>query len=156
MSIYIKLPHIFQIYRYILLDISLVGIIRYIQPQNHHDISQHIGIYRVFQDIFQYIANISRYIAIYCFYFWRYITKIYRYIVKNDNDISRYMSIYRDISWYIAIYCLSGQNVAYTAAFLMAIYNRVPRGLWAIPNAEIVFLTFSPENRKNLGSPPPT
>ena len=104
MSIYIKLPHIFQIYRYILLDISLVGIIRYIQPQNHHDISQHIGIYRVFQDIFQYIADISRYIAIYCFYFWRYITKIYRYIVKNDNDISRYMSIYRDISWYIAIY----------------------------------------------------
>ena len=60
MSIYIKLPHIFQIYRYILLDISLVGIIRYIQPQNHHDISQHIGIYRVFQDIFQYTVFLGK------------------------------------------------------------------------------------------------
>ena len=104
MSIYIELLHIFIIYRYIILDISLVDIIWYIHIQNHHDISQYIVIYRFFQDISRYIEDISRYIAIYCFNFWRYITKIYRYIVKNYLDISRYISRYRDISWYIAIY----------------------------------------------------
>ena len=98
MSIYIELLHIFIIYRYIILDISLVDIIWYIHIQNHHDISQYIVIYRFFQDISRYIEDISRYIAIYCFNFWRYITKIYRYIVKNYLDISRYISRYRDIS----------------------------------------------------------
>ena len=104
MSIYIELLHIFIIYRYIILDISLVDIIWYIHIQNHHDISQYIVIYRFFQDISRYIEDISRYIAIYCFNFWRYITKIYRYIVKNYLDISRYISRYRDISRYISWY----------------------------------------------------
>ena len=111
MSIYIELLHIFIIYRYIILDISLVDIIWYIHIQNHHDISQYIVIYRFFQDISRYIEDISRYIAIYCFNFWRYITKIYRYIVKNYLDISRYISRYRDISWYIAIYLVISRYI---------------------------------------------
>ena len=121
MSIYIKLLHIFQIYRYILLDISLVGIIRYIQPQNHHDISQHIGIYRVFQDIFQYIADISRYIVfIFDDISQKYIdisskmTTIYRDIcqyIEIYRDILRYIAIYRVISRYIWIYRSNLQNL---------------------------------------------
>ena len=57
----------------------------------------------------------------------------------NLIDISRYIDISRDISRYIAIYCLSGQNVSYNHAFLMAIYNMVPVGLWSIWSAEFFF-----------------
>ena len=50
------------------------------------------------------------------------------------------------------IYWFSGQNVTDTSDILMTIYNNVPRGLWSIPSADIVFLWFCPENRKNIGS----
>ena len=33
--------------------------------------------------------------------------------------------------------------VADASDFLIAIGNRIPRGLWSIPSVEIVFLTFS-------------
>ena len=52
------------------------------------------------------------------------------------------------------IYWFPGQNVTDTSDFLMAIYNKVPKWLRSIPSAEIVLLTFCPENRKNIGSQP--
>ena len=53
-------------------------------------------------------------------------------------------------------YCQFGQNRVYTHAFLSGINNMVPWGLWSIWSAEICFLSFLPNNRQNLGSPPPT
>ena len=54
------------------------------------------------------------------------------------------------------IYWFSGQNVTDTSDILMAIYNKVPGLLGSIPSADIVFLWFCPENRKNIGSEPVT
>ena len=84
------------------------------------------------------------------------IYRIYRYITRYiSNMIYRNIS-FHDISRYIARYCLSGQNIPDSSDFLKTIYNKVLRGLWWILSAEIFFLRFFPENRKNLGSPPPT
>ena len=59
-------------------------------------------------------------------------------------------------SWKFCIfYIYSAQNSPDISDFLNAIYNKVPRGLCWIGSAEIFFLKFFPDNRKNLGSPPP-
>ena len=55
--------------------------------QNFHDISQNIAIYRIFNDMFWYIGDIS---AIYR----RHIVIIFS---KYRKNILRYRQIYRDI-----------------------------------------------------------
>ncbi len=134
MSIYIELLHIFIIYRYIILDISLVDIIWYIHIQNHHDISQYIVIYRFFQDISRYIEDISRYIAIYCFNFWRYITKIYRYIVKNYLDISRYTVFPGKMSHIMTLFILEGKIMSMGFLGVFIVLNGVNRSESNISN----------------------